>query len=228
MRKFTKALTLATATMLLVSSVTGCSNGNKSQARGGNTPSSGVEVNLTGYPIVEEPIQLTAFAYGEPGNGDWDDYPVFAELAEKTNVQVDFETVSGDGATEKLNLVLASNKLPDIFFSGLSSTMINKYAGMGLFLPLNDLIDQYAPNIKAVLEERPDIKNAITMPDGNIYSIPAVNANAGIPTTQLCINKTWLDKLGLEVPTTTDEFYEVLKAFKTQDPNEMVKQMKFQ
>ena len=76
MRKFTKALTLATATMLLVSSVTGCSNGNKSQAAGGNTPSSGVEVNLTGYPIVEEPIQLTAFAYGEPGNGDWDDYPV--------------------------------------------------------------------------------------------------------------------------------------------------------
>ncbi len=220
MRKFTKVLTLATATMLLVSSVTGCSNGNKSQAAaGGNTSSSGVEVNLTGYPIVEEPIQLQAFAYGEPGAGDWDDYPVFAELAEKTNVQVDFETVSGDGATEKLNLVLASNKLPDIFFSGLNSTMINKYAGMGLFLPLNDLIDQYAPNIKAVLEERPDIKNAITMPDGNIYSIPAVNANAGIPTTQLCINKTWLDKLGLEVPTTTDEFYEVLKAFKTQDPN---------
>lgn len=218
MRKFTKSLTLATATMLLVSSVTGCSNGNKSQAAAeGNTSSSGVEVNLTGYPIVEEPIQLQAFAYGEPGNGDWDDYPVFAELAEKTNVQVDFETVSGDGATEKLNLVLASNKLPDIFFSGLISTMINKYAGMGLFLPLNDLIDQYAPNIKAVLEERPDIKNAITMPDGNIYSIPAVNANAGIPTTQLCINKTWLDKLGLEVPTTTDEFYEILKAFKTQD-----------
>ncbi|MEG0319786.1 MAG: extracellular solute-binding protein, partial [Niameybacter sp.] len=217
MTKFTRALTLATASMLVFSSMTGCSKPAADESTGAGTTKQ--EINLTGYPIVQERVDLTAFAYGEPGGGSWDDYPVFQELAEKTNVFVDFETVSGDGATEKLNLVLASNKLPDIFFSGLSSSMINKYAGMGLFTPLNDLIDQYAPNIKAVLDARPDIKKAITMPDGNIYSIPAVNAEAGTATTQLCINKTWLDKLGLEVPTTTDEFYEVLKAFKTQDPN---------
>lgn len=218
MKKFTKVLTLATATVLLASSLAGCSNSGKVATGSANT-NSDIDVNLTGYPLVQEPVNLTAFAFSEPGSGDWNDYPVFAELAKKTNVYVDFETVSGDGAEEKLNLTLASNKLPDIFFSGLSSTMINKYSEMGLFLPLNDLIDQYAPNIKAVLDERPDIKQAITMPDGNIYAIPAVNANAAIPTTQLCINKTWLDKLGLDVPTTTDEFYEVLKAFKTQDPN---------
>ncbi|MDA3731303.1 extracellular solute-binding protein [Niameybacter massiliensis] len=222
MTKFTRVLTLATASMLVLSSVAGCSKPATDNGSTG-TPSTSVEadqtINLEGYPIVPERIDLTAFAYGEPGQGSWDDYPVFKELAEKTNVFVDFETVSGDGATEKLNLVLASNKLPDMFFSGLSSSMINKYAGMGLFMPLNDLIDQYAPNISALLAERPDIKKAITMPDGNIYSIPAVNATAGQATTQLCINKTWLDKLGLEVPTTTDEFYEVLKAFKTQDPN---------
>ena len=223
MTKFTRVLTLATASMLVVSSMAGCSK--PAQNATPNTSANAqaqtdANINLTGYPIVDERVNLTAFAYGEPGGGNWDDYPVFAELAEKTNVFVDFETVSGDGATEKLNLVLASNKLPDIFFSGLSSSMINKYAKMGLFTPLNDLIDQYAPNIKALLEERPDIKKAITMPDGNIYSIPAVNAPpAGMATTQLCINKTWLDKLGLEVPKTTEEFYNVLKAFKTQDPN---------
>ncbi|MGL4344036.1 MAG: extracellular solute-binding protein [Cellulosilyticaceae bacterium] len=223
MKKFKKVVTLATATAIAMTSLVGCSSSDKGNTSNNsastNTQATESKVNLDGYPIVDEPIQLTAFAFGEPGGGEWDDYPVFAELAETTNVKVDFETVSGDGATEKLNLVLASNKLPDMFFSGLSSSMINKYAAMGLFTPLNDLIDNYAPNFKALLEERPDIKKAITMPDGNIYSIPAVNADAGQATTQLCINKTWLDNLGLEIPTTTDEFYEVLKAFKTQDPN---------
>ena len=33
------------------------------------------------------------------------------------------------------------------------------------------------------------------------------------------IRQDWLDKLGLETPTTTDELYEVLKAFRTEDPN---------
>ncbi|MGL5675316.1 MAG: extracellular solute-binding protein, partial [Cellulosilyticaceae bacterium] len=222
MTKFKKVLTLATATAIAMTSLVGCSSdkGNTNNNNGTDAQKEAtVDVNLDGYPLVEEPINLTAFAYGEAGRGEWDSYPIFAELAEKTNVNVDFETVSGDGAAEKLNLVLASNKLPDMFFSGLSSTMITKYADMGLFMPLNDLIDNYAPNLKAVLDSRPDIKRAITMPDGNIYSLPAVNAQPGQSTTQLCINKTWLDTLGLEIPTTTDEFYEVLKAFKTGDPN---------
>ena len=217
MSKFKRVLTLATVTAILATSVVGCSS-DKAAANGGDKVA--VNVNLEGYPLVDQPITLSAFAFGEPGGGEWKDYPVFKQLSEKTGINVEFQTVSGDGAEEKLNLTLASNKLPDMFFSGLSDTMINKYAKMGLFLPLEDLIDQYAPNIKALLEERPDIKQAITMPDGHIYSIPSVNGNLdGNVPTKLYINKTWLDKLGLEVPKTTEEFKAVLEAFKTGDPN---------
>ncbi|MDY3367042.1 extracellular solute-binding protein [Zhenhengia yiwuensis] len=217
MTKFTRVLTLATATALLATSLVGCSS-DKAATNGADKVA--VNVNLEGYPLVDQPITLQAFAFGEPGGGDWKDFPVFQALNEKTGINVEFQTVSGDGAEEKLNLTLASNQLPDVFFSGLSDTMINKYAKMGLFLPLEDLIDQYAPNIKALLEERPEVRQAITMPDGHIYAIPAINGNLdGNVPTKLYLNKTWLDKLGLEVPKTTDEFKAVLEAFKTQDPN---------
>ncbi|MEG0320409.1 MAG: extracellular solute-binding protein, partial [Niameybacter sp.] len=187
---------------------------------GAATEQSTVTVNTEGYPLVSEPITISAFAFGEPGGGDWEDYPVFKALEEKTGITMDFQTVSGDGAEEKLNLTLASNNLPDVFFSGLSDTMINKYAKMGLFMPLEDLIAEYAPNIQALLDSRPDVKQAITMPDGHIYAVPAINGNKdGNVPTKLYINKTWLDKLSLAVPKTTDEFKAVLEAFKTQDPN---------
>lgn len=41
-----------------------------------------------------------------------------------------------------------------------------------MLIKLNDLIDKYAPNFKALMEKYPVIKKGITMPDGNIYSLP--------------------------------------------------------
>lgn len=225
MNKFKKVLTLSMCTMLLASSLAGCASKQDAGAaapkeEAATAEKTDVKVNLEGYPIVEETVELKAVGFGEPGGGEWNDFPVFADLAEQTNVKVDFLTISGDGAEEKLNLILASNDLPDMFFSGLSTVKITKYADMGLFVPLEDLIENYAPNIKAILEERPSIRKAITMPDGHIYALPAIQTNEDpVKTTTLNINKTWLDKLGLEVPKTTEEFKVVLEAFKTKDPN---------
>src|SRR5690606_8565908 len=87
-----------------------------------------------------------------------------------------------------------------------------------VLLPLNDLIDQYGSEIKRAFEDDPDLKAAITAPDGNIYALPHVNDCFHCWYSQKAwINKAWLDKLGLEIPTTTDDFYNVLKAFKKQD-----------
>ena len=80
------------------------------------------------------------------------------------------------------------------------------------------------PNLSKILEENPEYRKMITAPDGHIYSFPwieelgsgkeAIQAVANIPF----INKKWLDELGLEVPTTTDELVEVLKAFRDGNP----------
>lgn len=212
-----KKLALLLASILATTSLVACGSSSNTQSASKIDPKS---VNVTGYPIVSEPITLTAVGYGDPGSPDWGTFPVFQELAEQTNVNVEWTTISGDGATEKLNLILSSKELPDMIFSGLNSTAISKHAKNGILIPLEDLIDKYAPNIKRILDENPEIRKAITMPDGHIYSIPGINSDQEpIQTTTLNINKTWLDKLGLKVPETTEEFKTVLEAFKTKDPN---------
>ena len=43
------------------------------------------------------------------------------------------------------------------------------YGKQGVLIPLNGLIDQYAPNLKAMMDKKPYLKEAMTAPDGNIY-----------------------------------------------------------
>ena len=94
------------------------------------------------------------------------------------------------------------------------------YGTEGVLIPLEDLIDKYAPNIKKILDENPQVRRMATAPDGHIYSIPWFEDQAHFQyRNTFLLNKTWLDKLGLEVPTTPDELIAVLKAFKEQDPN---------
>jgi putative aldouronate transport system substrate-binding protein len=119
---------------------------------------------------------------------------------------------------EKRNLLLASGEYPDIFLkSGFSISDMDKYGGQGIFIPLEDLIREYAPNLTKLLDER-DGWGYLTSSDGHIYSLPEVGTQQGAMHT-LWFNQKWLTNLGLEEPKSLDEFYEVLKAFKEEDAN---------
>lgn len=168
----------------------------------------------------EGPLTLQAVAAVGALSGDFNQMDILKRISSETGVNVEYECIPGNVWNEKKNLMLASNDLPDLFIGGgLSDSDINKYGKAGMLLPLDDLI-QYAPNVSAMLEKYPELKKALTSPDGKIYTLPFYDEflPENIPDN-LFINKTWLDQLGLDVPKTTDEFYEVLKAFKTQDPN---------
>jgi len=166
---------------------------------------------------------LTAVGFGEPGSGEWEDFPVFQEIEKDCNVDVKWTTIAGEGATEKLNLILSSKELPDMLFSGLSTAQIIKYASKGVIRPMEDLIDGgHAPRVKQVLDKNPAIRKAITMPDGHIYALPAVNAQQDpVMTTTLNINKDWCDKLGVDPASikTIEDFRQLMKRFVTEDPN---------
>lgn len=207
----------------------GCSGGGGSSTAGSSASGNGSEssaassnFNATGYPVVNEPITLTALAFCESDSGNFNDMTMMKEIAEKTGVTVQFDQIMGDAWTEKKNLVLASGaELPDIFFGGgVTDSDILKYGKAGSFIPLNDLIDKYAPNVKKMMEDDPSMKVLMPMEDGNIYDLPFDDqfTPENIPE-MMFINKTWLDALGLSMPTTTDELYTVLKAFKDSDPN---------
>ena len=182
--------------------------------------------NLTesGMPIVDEEITLDFFAGQAPATAEnWNDVMIFNEYEKMTNMKVKWEMVPHASLPEKRNLALASGNLPDAFHSaGMPVADILKYGEQGLFVPLNDLIDKHAPNFKKVLEENPDVRQALTFPDGNIYSFPLMAEPEFLsyrmgPKPR--INEEWLDALGLDMPETTEEFYQYLKAVKEGDPN---------
>jgi putative aldouronate transport system substrate-binding protein len=101
-----------------------------------------------------------------------------------------------------------------------SQAELIKYSQQGLILPLNDLIDKYAPNIKAAFEKEPEFKKLATAPDGKIWGLPQWNDCFHCSySAKYWINTEWLKKLGLKMPTTTAELKDVLLAFKNGDPN---------
>ena len=218
-KKYLSKVVAIVVSMMLSVSFVGCNKTEKTTSKSGEEV--GGNFNPTGYPIVNEEITIRAFTQIDPQSKDFNEMKILKDLKEKTGINVVYECISGSIWNEKKNLVLASNELPDIFLGGgLSDSDVIKYGSQGVFIPLEDWIDQYAVNIKKVFEEDPSVKKSCTAADGHIYTLPYVDGyEPEDVTNHMFINKTWLEKLGLSVPTTTDEFYDVLKAFKEKDPN---------
>ncbi|MFF2156943.1 extracellular solute-binding protein [Paenibacillus chitinolyticus] len=214
-----RAMKLVLACALTTAVLSGCSSG------GGKGAGEGAEakgVNATGFPIVQEPVTVNAFAAKFFANADWNKLKLWQEYEKKTNIHINWETVQKDALKEKRNLLMASSGYPDLFYaSAFSKSDLFKYGKQGVFLPLNEYIDQYAPNLKALMEKYPVIKKGITMPDGKIYSLPTLYDPEfrSVFFNTPWVKTEWLTKLGLKEPENLDEFAAMLKAFKKGDPN---------
>lgn len=172
-------------------------------------------------PIVDEKVTYTLACQLSPNWGNPADGEFWKKLEEETNVHIEWVTYLETEADEKFKLLIASGDYPDGFIGALggSDNDIVTYGSEGIYIPLNDLIDQYCPNFKRrVSEEYPDLMKMITCADGNIYGMPSVLYNPDIYNNTF-INKKWLDAVGADVPETTEEFEAVLKKFKEEDPN---------
>lgn len=153
-------------------------------------------------------------------NQDYDlkDNITMQTVLEEANLKFNYQSVMGADLKEKRNLVLSSGEYPDVFFkAAFDATEIEKFGQQGLFVPLEDMIKQYAPNLSARLDEM-NGWDYITSGDGHIYSLPGIERQNGAMTTYW-INKKWMDSLGLQEPKNLDELYEVLKTFKEKDAN---------
>ncbi|SHE10341.1 Lipoprotein lplA [Chlamydia abortus] len=213
-------------TVLLSGVLLSCDNDSKPRDKAGDRSGmTGADlVNLTGMPIVKEPITLHIFAGKSPtSHPDWNQVRIWQEYEKMTQIHTQFQMVPFDQLSSRRNLVLADGDYPDAFMtSRLSSADLLRYGQQGVFIRLNDLIDEYAPNFKRLLEKYPEIRKGLTMADGNIYSFPSfydpdfMSMLIGYP---LWVKADWLDKLGMEPPETTEEFYQYLKAVKETDLN---------
>lgn len=214
----TKKRLMALLTALLaMSAFVSCSGGEES-----SIPISDGETaewfNETGLPIVNEPVTLTMLVQknvSDLGNS-WQEKECVQRAQEETGITLEFTEISQAAWSEQIGVILASGEMPDVFVGSIS----NFAAYTESFLPLNDLIDQYAPNITAFYDEHPELKVAGMMEDGNLYSLPTFQQQGYYThNNRYAINQDWLDAVGMDIPTTQDDLFDVLVAFKEQDPN---------
>ncbi len=169
------------------------------------------------FPL-KEPITLDFIIAGIANLKDPNGLELFQMIEKRTNVRIEWEMIN-TGWTEKKSLIFANNELPDAFFGAKAFSNTDIANNAAFFAPLEDLIEAYCPNISRMFEEYPEYRKYVTAADGHIYSIPQRMPLRPKTRNIQYINKAWLDTLGLAVPTTTEEFYHVLKAFKDGDPN---------
>ncbi|MEG2380806.1 MAG: extracellular solute-binding protein [Oscillospiraceae bacterium] len=201
---------LAVGTLALTA-FTGCGS-DKEVAMGG----SGVTYpNGDGtYPVSsEDTLKIWLQDFRVPG---FDETPMAKAWKEQTGVNVEFIQPAGE-SVEAINLMIASGELPDIIYADLSTYPggVQKYATDNVIIPLNDQIDKYMPNLKKVYEQRPEIKKLVSADDGKYFSAPFIYEDESLQST--CgpiVRKDLLDKAGLAIPETIDEWHTVLTKFK--------------
>ncbi len=211
---------LVVVLMLIALTLVGCKP-KEEEIKGTPKEQSGTVFTEPGtWPIANQLVSTTAFSLSSSaGVEDINTNYVTLLFEEKTGVHVDFDVIENE---EKLMIMFNSGEeLPDFFMGKMLSYDTQYLLGsQGIIIPLNDWIDDYMPNTKAVMDKHQNYAQTSVRPDGNIYAISAYEECYHCTVAQkMYINKTWLDSLGLEVPTTPAEFADVLRVFKAEDAN---------
>ena len=226
MKKRTKQVWKRTAAMALAvamaaTTVTGCGSG-KSSAKLNDGSFKEVDASTLEFPLKEKATLTGTISYPANTESDPNKRTIFKRLQEKTNVEIDWTAIQADQWSDKISLEMANTKnMTDFIFSaGFSDNDLLKYAKQGVIIPLEEYIDAYMPNLQAVFEKYPEYRPMCTDTEGHIWALPWIeqlgNEKTAIQTigNMSFINKKWLDFLNLEVPTTVDEFEQVLIAFR--------------
>ena len=201
---------------------TGDSEASGDEASASETSEDGVTNKGTTLPIVNEPVTLNVVKERHmlDTTESYNEKAAWANITEETGITIEWTELAAGTAAERIPLMLSSGDLPDVFWAVLSDAQVLQNES-NLFA-MEDYMEDFAPNSLATYEQLGvDWKEIATTPSGHIFGFLGryeslyENTGDGIQI----INKAWLDKVGMDVPTTLDEFTEVLRAFKEKDPN---------
>lgn len=201
-----KTAVLSVATVLLTTSVIGCSStGGDSAQNGSGSAAPGTDDKAKKYTINAMKPYYGDIP-GSEGRG-------LKMINEKFNVDYIPGLVPQGMYEEKLTVTLVSGTLPDVmvFQSADLTSKYNKFAKQGAFTPLDEYIDQY-PSLKFI----PKFVLDQFRINGKLYAIPQYYPKFGFTTI---VRKDWLDNLGLKVPASYEELKQVAVAFTKNDPD---------
>ena len=228
-----KLLALFLAIAMMVGALVGCTGGSESEAPKPSNDSGSQSESKDDGPKEYEFAKLKV-GTPQPSNidtydGETNEFTKYLESNLNLKLEFTFFPSSSANYLRQLALMASSSreKMPEVLlgFAGIDANIRNQYGEAGYFINLKDYWDQF-PNLQKKLEEAPaDVKGRLAAhmydSDGAVYAAPSFfTVSAVDDINMMWINKTWLDKLGLPVPTTVDELYDVLVAFKNNDCNE--------
>lgn len=192
--KRTRRIAASVAALPLLVTLTACGSSQKTTEI--EDASADYGLTASGDPIVEKTLTLNFGGSKSALAPDYASMQLVQEWQDSTNIVIDWTNLAEQVYQEKKNLLLASGDMPDALFnSGLSDSEIVDYGSNGTLIPLEQLINDHAPNLEALLDERPDIRAAITASDGHIYSLPSVEELGILPfrTSSISTRRGWIN-----------------------------------
>lgn len=177
----------------------------------------------SGYPIIQGEYTLSVGFWTPPQlTRTVNEMEFIVELAELTGVDVEWDSMGRDNdAAQKMTLQVAAGDMNDIYLKAIwnPANAAPGWAEEGLLLYIDEYLD-LMPNLSRLYEDYPDVRSATTLPNGRLLSTPhLINDVDSSYSGVNIINQSWLESLDLDYPRSADELLDVLRAFKTQDPN---------
>lgn len=174
--------------VMMMSGITACGNGGTSTSSGDDEKPSKITMTATSIMTFENGLQLVCDKYKD-----------------LTGIELVVEKPDHNKYYEKVTLSFASENPSDVIEIG--STYYPEYANNGVLWDMTDAWDTTTAPAKSIVNE--DYVDAIRI-DGRLYGFPTVAGNGTITY----VRQDWLDEAGLDLPTTYDEFIDMLRAFK--------------
>jgi putative aldouronate transport system substrate-binding protein len=208
-KKLKQILVLFLTAMLLLS---GCNTGKKESAEASKEDKKIDTEKVVPISISMRTLALPAVENSPNINED----PYVKKLEELTKTDLDIRLVPHNEYKTKMDLMFASGDIPDVVQGSVNVTgssaglSMSQAVDAGVFMPLDDLINKYGPNLKKYIPK--EVWDTQKGKDGKIYAIPQIMTNTSRRAT--FIRKDLLDKAGLEIPKTPEETLKVLRAFK--------------
>ena len=185
-------------------------------------------------PVLAEETPTVSY-YVRGGTAEYEPYIYpglvgLLKIQQMANVNIDWTVVcgSGDEIQAQYLAMLASGNYPDIIQWQHNNSYVGGVSQLykdGIIIELNDVIDKYMPNYKKLLEENPHVAKTLMDEEGRYLYFTVINPlnsdleKVAVTWWGLMMRQDWLDNVGATVPTTIDEWYEVLTLFKEGDPN---------
>lgn len=230
-----KTIALILATMMVLSLFVGCGNSTPAETEApkanaseqkNDTPAKGDTPEET-EAVSKEPVTLTVWIRENLRLEDYETNAMTLWLQEHANVELEFSTIPAEDMPTKVNVALtagAIEDLPDIIIgNNATASQMQEWADAGTILPLTEYYNnpELAVNINEAVERTGvNFVEHMRSPDGEIYGIPQYNQSYGNEyPAKLWLYRPWLDALKAEIPTTTEEFYELLKQVANTDLN---------